>query len=281
MDKLYFVTAGIPTITKKSSYDEGIKILQELNLDGLELEFVRGVRISDKSRETIKRNIDASSIVATAHAPFFINLNSQEPEKIVNSIKYITDTIEVAESLGLYSITYHAAYYMGNTKDDTYKAVFRANEQIAEFMSNNNFKVWVRPETTGKATQWGDLEEVVKLSKEFDFVLPCVDFSYLFARTIGKLNTYDDFARMFDFIGNELGDFALKNFHAHIAGIEYTSKGERKHVMLNECVFNYKDLIRAFVDFDVKGVVVSESPIMEDDAVLLKEQYFLTKKNLS
>ena len=68
--------------------------------------------------------------------------------------------------------------------------------------------------------------------QEFDKVLPCVDFSHLYARTVGQNNTYDDFSKMFEYIGNELGEFALNNFHAHIAGIEFTKKGERKHLNL-------------------------------------------------
>ena len=273
MDKLYFTTAGIPLGSQKNTYESGFELLDELGLDGLELEFVRGVRMSEVSRETVLEYSKRKDKVITAHAPFYINLNSKEEEKIINSIKYITDTALTAGSAGAYSITYHAAYYMGDDKDKTYKAVYDANEKIGEFLKENSIDIWVRPETTGKATQWGDLEEIVKLSKEFDFVLPCVDFSHLHARYAGKVNTYDEFAHIFEFIGNELGQNALENFHAHIAGIEYSDKGEKKHLMLKESDFNYKDLMKAFADFKVKGVVVCESPVMEEDAVILKETY--------
>ena len=103
--------------------------------------------------------------------------------------------------------------------------------------------------------------------------MPCVDFSHLHARTNGLYNTYDEFCRIFETIGKELGTYALENFHAHIAGIEYGEKGEKKHLMLEESDMNYKDLMKAFKEFEVKGVVVCESPIMERDAVLLKEFY--------
>ena len=43
--------------------------------------------------------------------------------------------------------------------------------------------------------------------------------------------------------------------------------------MLEESDMNYQDLMKAFKKFNVKGVVVCESPIMERDAVLLKEYY--------
>ena len=133
--------------------------------------------------------------------------------------------------------------------------------------------MWIRPETTGKATQWGDLEEIVNLSKEIDRVLPCVDFSHLHARYAGEYNTYDEFCKIFDFIGKELGQKALDNFHAHLAGIEYTRKGERKHLNLEESDMNYKDLMRAMKKFDIKGAIVCESPNIEEDAMLLKKYY--------
>ena len=44
MDKLNFLTAGIPLRAGNKGYEAGFKILDEMNLDGLELEFVRGVR---------------------------------------------------------------------------------------------------------------------------------------------------------------------------------------------------------------------------------------------
>ena len=88
-----------------------------------------------------------------------------------------------------------------------------------------------------------------------------------------EVNTYDEFSEIFEIIGNELGQVALDNFHAHVAGIEYGAKGEKKHLNLEESDFNYKDLLKAFKAFDVKGAVVCESPNIEDDAKLLKEYY--------
>ena len=239
MDKLNFLTAGVPLRAGNKGYEAGFKILDEMGLDGLELEFVRGVRISDKSRETVK----ATTKVITAHAPFYVNLTAREEDKLEASVQRIIETAEVANELGGFSITFHAGYYLG-------------------------------PETTGKSTQWGDLEEIIRLSKEFETVLPCVDFSHLHARYNGISNTYDEFCAIFEQIGNELGQAALDNFHAHIAGIEYGAKGEKKHLNLEESDFNYKDLLRAFKEFDIKGAVVCESPNIEDDAKLLKDFYY-------
>ena len=273
MDKLRFTTAGQPICTEGAGYERAFQILEELKLDGMELEFVHGVRMSPPNQKLVKELSKAKDMVLTAHGPYYINLNSKEDEKIEASKKRIIDTAKMAESIGGYSITYHAAFYMGMDKKDVYNRIEKSTAEIVETLQKENVRIWIRPETTGKGTQWGDVEEIVRLSKTFERVLPCVDFSHLHARTNGKYNTYDEFAKVFETIGNEIGQYALENFHAHIAGIEYGEKGEKKHLLLEESDMNYKDLMKAFKDFDVKGVVVCESPIMEKDAVLLKTYY--------
>lgn len=273
MDTLKFVTAGQPICNGSAGYEKAFDVLEELNLDGLELEFVHGVRMSPSNKKIVKEISTAKNMVLTAHGPYYINLNSKEEDKIEASIKRVLDTARTGYELGAYSVTYHAAFYMGMPADEVYKKVEQSMEKICAALDEDAINIWVRPETTGKPTQWGNLEEIINLSKDFRQVLPCVDFSHLHARTNGSYNTYDEFCKIFDDIGNQIGSYALENFHAHIAGIEYGEKGEKKHLMLKESDMNYKDLMKAFKKFDVKGVVVCESPIMEEDAVLLKEYY--------
>ena len=62
-----------------------------------------------------------------------------------------------------------------------------------------------------------------------------------------------------------------------LAGIEYTAKGERYHLNLDESDMNYKDLLKAMKTFGVKGVLTCESPNIETDAKLLKDYYMSLK----
>ncbi len=267
MDKLNFLTAGIPLRAK--DYKTGFETLTELNLNGLELEFVHGVRMSDASKEFLKNN--KGDFILTAHAPFYINLNSKEEDKVEASIQRIIETAETANNLNGYSITYHAAFYLKEDKKTVFDKLIKRHEKIFEALEGNN--IWVRPETTGKETQWGNIDEIIELSKIFPKMLPCVDFSHIHARTAGKYNTYEEFCSIFEKIGNALGDTALNNFHAHIAGIEYTLKGEKKHLNLEESDFNYKDLLKAFKKFNIKGAIVCESPNIEEDCKLMSDYY--------
>jgi len=61
--------------------------------------------------------------------------------------------------------------------------------------------------------------------------------------------------------------------HIHLSGIQYGEKGEQKHLNLPECDMNWKDLIKVWEEFKLKGVVVSESPNIEKDALLIKKTY--------
>ncbi|MFA7658913.1 MAG: TIM barrel protein [Candidatus Gastranaerophilaceae bacterium] len=268
---LNFLTAGIPLRTEPKDYDNAFRVLEEMQLDGIELEFVHGVRMSEGSQNVVKKA--SENFVITAHGPYYINLNSKEQEKIDASVTRIIETASMADKVGAYSITYHAAFYMGNDKKIVFDMVVKETQRIIDIVEKEGLKVWIRPETTGKATQWGDLDEIVALSKEFKQVLPCVDFSHLHARTGGKWNTYNEFCTILEKIGNEIGQYALDNFHGHLAGIAYSDKGERNHLELKQSDMNYKDLLKALKKFDVKGALVCESPNIEDDCKLIKDYY--------
>lgn len=273
MNKLHFLTAGLPLSSEGKGYKKGLSILNEMNLDGLEVEFVHGVRMNDANQLLVQNYTQTDGKLVTCHGPYYINLNSQEEEKIEASIERILETARMGQKIGAYSITFHAAFYMKQSPDEVYKTVYKSMEKICSTLEAENNNIWIRPETTGKGTQWGTLEEIVQLSKEFKNVLPCIDFAHIHARNNGIYNTYDEFSKMLEYVGNELGNEVFNNFHAHLAGIEYGAKGEKKHLIFEESDMNYKDLLKAFKKFDIKGALVCESPNIETDTKILKDYY--------
>ena len=273
-DKLNFLTAGMPLLAGKGGYPKAFEILKEMTLDGMEVEFVHGVRMSEQTRALLKQISQEQGFILTSHGPFYINLNSKEEEKVEASVQRIIETAQAAHDFGGYSITYHAAFNMGADKETVYNQVKTQTQKIINALEKEKIDVWIRPETTGKATQWGDYEEIIRLSKEFEQVLPCVDFSHVHARTGGQYNTYDEFCLILDRISAELGQRAIENFHAHLAGIEYSAKGEKRHLILQESDMNYKDLLKAMKSFGVKGALVCESPNIETDTKILRDYYY-------
>ncbi len=273
MDKLHFLTAGLPLSSENKGYKKGLNIIKEMNLDGLEVEFVHGVRMNESNQNLLKSFAMENNLKVTCHGPYYINLNSNEEEKVEASIQRILETARMGKNIGAYSITFHAAFYMSKNPDDVYKTVYKSMEKICTELEKENNNIWIRPETTGKGTQWGTLEEIVKISKEFQNVLPCIDFAHVHARNNGTFNTYDEFSKMIEYTANELGCEVLNNMHMHLAGIEYGAKGEKNHLILENSDMNYKDLLKVFKEFNIKGVLVCESPNIEEDTKLLKDYY--------
>ncbi len=273
MNKLHFITAGLPLTSEGKGYKKGLGIIDEMNLDGLEVEFVHGVRMNEANQTLVKSFSEQEGKIVTCHGPYYINLNSQEEEKIEASVTRILETARMGKIIGAYSITFHAAFYMKQNPEDVSKTVYKSMERICSELETEGNNIWIRPETTGKGTQWGTLEEIVQLSKQFKNVLPCVDFAHIHARNNGIYNTYDEFSKMFEYMGDELGSDVFNNFHAHLAGIEYGVKGEKNHLILEESDMNYKDLLKVFKEYDVKGALVCESPNIEGDTKLLKDYY--------
>ena len=70
-----------------------------------------------------------------------------------------------------------------------------------------------------------------------------------------------------------LGKEALQNMHIQIAGVNYSDKGELNHLQLKDSDLNYAEIVRSWKDFKIAGVVISESPNIEGDALLLQEIY--------
>ena len=273
MKALLFGPAGIPLSAKSRSSVEGIKQVKDLGLGCMELEFVRGVRMTKPAAKLVGETRKEYGIELTAHGPYYINLNSNDKVKRAASRTRILQTARIGWLCGASSITFHAAYYMGQDPRKVYGVVKQELKQIIKTLKNEGTKVLIRPELTGKPTQFGDLQELIKLSQELDQVMPCIDYAHYHARYNGKYNSYKEFAEVLKQIEKGLGKQALKNMHIHISGIQYGPKGERNHLNLKNSDMNYKELVKAWKDYKIKGVVISESPNLEEDALLLKQIY--------
>ena len=276
---LIFGTAGIPLSTPNRNISNGIAYVNKLGLGAMELEFVRSVNVSKEKAPLIKKIAEENKIILTCHGQYYINLNSLEPDKVTASVGRVLNAARISWLCGGYSVTFHAAYNMDMSTEKVYAKVLKEMKGIVKTLHDDGNKIWVRPETTGKGTQWGTFQEIVKLSQEVEQVLPCIDFSHVHARHAGpeenkdRYNNYDEFCEILSYVEKHLGREALNNMHCHVSGIEYGLKGEKNHLVLKESDLKYKELMKAFKDFKLKGVIISESPNIEDDALLMQKAY--------
>ena len=119
--------------------------------------------------------------------------------------------------MGARNVVFHAGFYQGRSSEKTFSRIAREMEKLQAFVQKNRWAVVLCPETTGKPSQFGSLDECLRLHRKTGCGFT-VDFSHLLARAAGRLDYGDVLDRL------------PPRFHAHFSGIDYGPKGERRHL---------------------------------------------------
>ncbi|MFN4182115.1 MAG: TIM barrel protein [bacterium] len=271
---LHFGTGGYPHSTKGKGIKNALETIKQLGLDALELELVRQVRYKKEEYEEASKIAKTYGIKLTIHGPYYINLNSETPEKNQRSREMIEETARAASVVGAHSITFHPGIYRNLPAEEVLSIIASELEIAVKNIRKEHIEVQIRPELMGKPAQFGALEELILLSKKIPGVFPCIDIAHYHARLNGKMNTLKEFRTLLETLAKELGKQILSDLHIHISGIQYGPKGEIKHLNLKDSDLRYKDFLKALKEYNAGGVVICESPNLEEDACLLKECYY-------
>jgi deoxyribonuclease-4 len=272
MADLVFGTAGIPLSTQPQTTVDGIRRIAELGLGAMEVEFVQGVYLNEEQARQIAPVARSLRVELSVHAPYFINLNAREDKKTRMGQSILRRTAHIAAALEARSLVFHAGFYMGDVAEEAYQTVKQHMSEVLTRLKAEGISITLRPEVSGRLSQFGSLEEVLRLCKELPGLQPTIDFAHWHARS-GSFNSYAEFTAILEQMQAELGNGALKDAHFHIAGIAYGGRGERKHLNLKESDLKYDELLKALADSGAGGLVVCESPNREEDALLLKAGY--------
>lgn len=270
-----FGTVGAPSSTPKKPGGSvgGVLRLAELGLYAFELGWVQSVRVSEETCAAIRGTAEDKDVLISVHAPYFINLNADE-EEWPKSRKRLMDAAHFGNLAGATDIIFHPGSYFGHEPAEVLPiAIERLAECVKELRGNGN-PVRLRPETMGKSAMLGSLEDTLAMSKAIQGVEPCLDFAHLHARGgDGSMNSYAEWQQILDVYAKELGVEALTRLHIHLSGIEYGPKGEKEHLRIEESDFELDDLLKALRDMGCGGRILCESPVLEDDAQLIKNKW--------
>jgi len=267
---LLFGTAGTPHSSGGTDSISGVRRVHELGLGCMELVFVRGVKMGEKTARTVYDIAKQLGIRLSVHAPYYINLNA-EGATLEASKERILASARIGQICGAKSVVIHAGFIQKFPRYTVYERIKKALIEIRDKLVSEGVNITLRVETMGRLSQFGTLDEALSIT-EVDGVLPCIDFSHLHAVS-GKNNSRDEFASILSRIEEKLGRKGLDDMHIHVSGIDYSEKGEKNHLLFAESDFQYNELMQAFVEFDIKGMVICESPNLEDDALVLKREY--------
>ncbi|MEK7280967.1 MAG: TIM barrel protein [Chloroflexota bacterium] len=269
---LLFGTAGIPLSTPVQTTAAGIEHIRALGLDCLEVQFVRGVKMGTSAARLVQDMAQQNKVRLSVHAPYYINLNAKETEKLAASEAMLLQSARVGHLCGANTVVFHAGVYFGNPPPQVYQRVKETLVRLTRQLRQEGNDILLRPEVMGKSSQFGTLEELLNLSSEVQGIAPTLDLSHWHART-GNFNSYEAFSSVFDLVESTLGQAALGNLHFHLSGIAYSKAGELKHLLLDESDMKYKELLKVMKERQIGGTVICESPNLEEDALLLQQTY--------
>lgn len=270
-----FGTVGSPLGTpKKPGGSVGaIQFSQSLGLKAMELGWVQSVRVSEETCAAIRAAAEAADVALSVHAPYFINLNASA-EEWPKSRQRLMDAAYYGNLAGATDIVFHPGSYFEQPPAQVLKTALPRLAGCVEELRAAGNPVTLRPETMGKSAMLGSLEDTLAMATAVPGVLPCLDFAHLHARAgDGSMNSYGEWMQILEQYANALGEAALQTLHIHLSGIEYGPKGEKNHLKVAESDLNLEELLRALKDVGAAGRILCESPIMEEDALLMKQMW--------
>ena len=269
MGNIKFGPAGLGAVKEAIS---NLETYKSFGLEACEIAFTYGVYIKNKEdAEEIGKAAEKLGIELSIHAPYWVNLNSEDREKIEKSKQRILECLKVGTWLKAYRVVFHPGYYgkikdtkvpfmnppvkFGVTPDSKIETYENIKNEILEIMKEAKEKHYtpkLAPETTGKINVFGSVEEIASLVKQTGCEF-CIDFAHILARE--KKIEYDLIEK----------SFPQRKWHVHFSGIEYGEKGEKRHKRTDES--ELRNLLKN-LSKDRKIIIINESPEPVRDSIL-------------
>jgi len=272
-----FGPAGVPPWfeTMKATLTDVPSLLREEGLDAFEYQAVRWGKKPQIKRENAEKlglKAKENDIWVSLHGSYFMNFCGRK-DIIEASKQRLIACITAAEWMKAYAVVFHSGFYGEKPKKKAFTDCQEALKEVVDIMRALGIKnVKIGPETMGKPSQLGSLDEVLSLCEEVEQTQLVVDWAHLHARDEGRFKTVDDFRKVIVEIENRLGTKAVKDMHCHFSKVEFTAKGEKRHRIVGEADYgpDFTMLAKAIAEFNLKPVIISESPILDLDAIKMR-----------
>ena len=262
----------------KTKSEQSAEWVKNLGLNCFEYSFGRGVNMSDERAIEIGKAFQLAGVEISVHAPYYINFANPSQESAQKSIEYVLNSAKKLKLLGGKRVVFHPA---SQGKEQREVAVARTEDRLKllrdAIYQNNLQDIFYCPETMGKLGQIGTIEEITKFCKIDKIYIPAVDFGHINAREQGSLKTEQDYLDRLNYMIDNLGMEKMKNFHIHFSKIEYSSKGEVRHLTFEDEIYGpeFRPLSNALKKLHLEPFVICESAGTQDiDAIKMQKIYF-------
>ena len=266
-----FHSAGYSKSTDSATW------VKEKGLDCFEYSFGRGVNLSDEKALEIGGAFSGAGVEISVHAPYYINYANPEEENAEKSYGYLLSSAKKVKLMGGKRVVFHPASQGKTTREKAVDLTETRLKVLRDKLYEEGLDdLIICPETMGKLGQIGTIEEIVRFCKIDKIYTPAVDFGHINAREFGSLKTQKDFTERLEYMISELGFERMKNFHVHFSKIEYSAKGEVRHLTFSDDHYgpNPEHFIGAIKELKLEPFVICESAGTQDeDAKIMKNIY--------
>ena len=261
--------AGIPLSCKGRTNKDGLVYTKQvLDLNAMEVQFVRGLYImEDEEANFMKDFAKENDIELHVHAPYYMNLAGSGEELDV-SVDKIFNSAMMANKMGAKTVVVHPGYYGEDSAKKTAKKTIKNIKKIQGMMKKDKLKVKLGIETMGKQKVFGSLDEIIDVCQNVKGIIPVIGLGHIHARMNGGLKKREDFEDVFA----KLKPLRLKHYLIHITGTMYENGNEYYHVPIKKGDMPLAPLIEIILDNNYDVTLISESPLLEHDAVYIRLQ---------
>ena len=261
-----------------SHTEQSAKYVRDMGLDCFEYSFGRGVRMTEAKAISIGDAFREQNVEISVHAPYYINFANPSDESAQNSYNYVLDSGRVLKQMGGRRCVFHSATQGKMEREAAVALTEERLKVLRDYIYMNDLQdLYFCPETMGKIAQIGTLEEIVRFCKIDKVFLPCIDFGHLNAREQGSLKTVADYKSRLEYMIAELGYERVKHFHVHFSKIQYSAKGEVRHLTFEDTQYGpeFEPLAAALAELKLEPYIVSESAGTQAEDALAMKEWFL------
>ncbi len=273
-----------PSGNSKIFYDHGYsksidapKFCSENGLLAYEYSFGRGFTMSEETAKVLGENAQKYGVLVSVHAPYYINLANPDQSMAQKSFEYIKNSLKYLHLMGGRDLVVHLASCGKLDRNQALVLTYKRLDECLQIIYDNNLNYAnVCPETMGKFMQIGTYKEIINFCTKDKILVPTFDFGHINCVMQGGLKTADDYKRIFDYSFEKLGENKTKNCHIHFSKIEFSTKGEIKHLNLDDSIYGpeFEPLVKVIKEYSLTPTIISESKEkMMEDAIKLKELY--------
>ena len=290
--------AGVPLSCKGRTIVEGMDDITALGLGTMEIQTVRTVQPQHFDQYWQAGILSwKTEFEMNLHGPYYAEILGNRRERN-RTLSKMEAAIQAAKVINARHITFHVGPY-GSTGPGP-----EANEQVANVFAGVVDRVrelwgdetkdeehiafpWlleknpalVGIETSGRQELWGTLEEVLEVCNHVDGTVPVLNLGHIHARGHGRLRTSEDFAELFDEVRARLGG---KTFFCHFSGVEHRMGNALHYTQIKKSDLKFEPLAEFLAEegdwLDV--TIISDSPLLEHDAMFMLQQYDRAKHRL-